>query len=381
MLVGCNTKQGNGAAAESVEVQVAQPIRRDFEDYEVFTGRTEATLFTTIRARVSGYLKEARFVEGRYVRKDDVLFVVDRDPYQAAYDQTEAAWKQAEARRARLELDYNRAVDLYASNAMSKSDYDLAVGDYREAVAAVGSADANRRAAKINLNFTEVHAPFDGRISRRMVDPGNLINQDNTALAVLVKLDPIYGYFDVDERTVLRIRKSRSGSTETDSEIGARVEMGLANEDGYSYTGKIVIPDNRIDGTTGTRRMWAEFDNPSPNPLLPGFFIRARVATGPKRSVLCVAESALGWEQTKRYVYVVNKNDEVVRKFVDVGPAVTGPNGEKTGLVVVEANLSDQDWVVVNDLQRRHEKEKVKPLRVKMPQQGAGPAPKLVASK
>jgi RND family efflux transporter MFP subunit len=360
---------------------VAQPIPWEFEDYEVFTGRTEAKLYTTIRARVSGYLVDVRFEEGRDVKKNDVLFVVDPDPYQAAYDQTEAAWKQAEAHRARLELDYNRAVDLYNKGAMSKSDYDLAVGDYKEAVAAVGSAAANRKAAKINVNFTEVRAPFDGRISRRMVDPGNLIKQDDTPMAVLVKLDPIYGYFDVDERTVLRIRKSRTGTTDVDGEIGAKVEMGLANEDGYSHTGKIVIPDNRIDGTTGTRRMWAEFDNPAPNQLLPGLFIRARVATGPTRRVLCVAESALGWEQTKRYVYVVNSDDEVVRRFVDVGPTVTGTKGEKTGLVVVEAKLADEDWVVVNDLQRRHEKEKVKPLRVRMPQQGAGPAPKLVEIK
>src|SRR5262249_4758362 len=157
----------------------------------VFTGRTEAKLFTTIRARVSGYLVDVRFEEGRDVKKNDVLFVVDPDPYQAAYDQTEAAWKQAEAHRARLELDYNRAVDLYNKGAMSKSDYDLAVGDYKEAVAAVGSAAANRKAAKINVNFTEVRAPFDGRISRRMVDPGNLIKQDDTPMAVLVKLDPI----------------------------------------------------------------------------------------------------------------------------------------------------------------------------------------------
>jgi len=383
ILVGCNLKQGNGAAAESVEVQVAKPVPREFEDYEVFTGRTEATLYTTIRARVSGYLVAANFVEGRHVKKDDILFEVDPAPYKAAYDQTDAAWKQAEAHRARLELDYNRAVDLYAKGAMSKSDYDLAVGDYTEAVAAVGSAAANRQAAKINLNFTKVLAPFDGRISRRMVDPGNLIKQDDTPMAVLVKLDPIYGYFDVDERTVLRIRESRTGSTEADGEIGAKVEMGLANESGFSHTGKIVIPDNRIDGTTGTRRMWAEFDNPAPRELLPGMFIRARVGTGPPRDVLCVAEAALGWDQARRYVYVVvksNGDNVVVRKFVKVGPAVTGSKGEKTGLVVVESNLDKNDLVVLNNLQRLHENEKVKRLEVEMPQQGGGAAPNLAGS-
>jgi RND family efflux transporter MFP subunit len=373
VLVGCNLKQGNGAAAESVEVQVAKPVEQKFEDYEVFTGRTEATLYTTIRARVSGYLEAANFVEGRDVKKDDVLFEVDPAPYKAAYDQTDAAWKQAEAHRARLELDHNRAVDLYAKRAMSKSDYDLAVGDYTEAVAAVGSAAANRQAAKINLNFTKVLAPFDGRISRRMVDPGNLVKQDDTAMAVLVKLDPIYGYFDVDERTVLSIRKNRTGSTDIDGEIGAEVKIGLANESGFSHTGKIVIPDNRIDGTTGTRRVWAEFDNPAPHELLPGMFIRARVATGPPHHPLCVAEAALGWDQARRYVYVVvesNGDNVVVRKFVKVGPAILGPKGEKTGLVVVESNLDKNDLVVLTNLQRLHENEKVNKLTVKMPEQG-----------
>ena len=157
VLVGCNLKQGNGAAAESVEVQVAKPVEQKFEDYEVFTGRTEATLYTTIRARVSGYLEAANFVEGRDVKKDDVLFEVDPAPYKAAYDQTDAAWKQAEAHRARLELDHNRAVDLYAKRAMSKSDYDLAVGDYTEAVAAVGSAAANRQSDRFRSDRHSVN--------------------------------------------------------------------------------------------------------------------------------------------------------------------------------------------------------------------------------
>jgi RND family efflux transporter MFP subunit len=382
-LPGCINKQGNGATSEPVEVQVAEPVlKKDFEDYETFTGRTEAVSNATIRARVSGYLVDARLPEGKDVKKDDVLFVVDPAPYKAAYDQTDAALAQAEAHRARLELDYKRALELFPQKGISQQEYDQAVGDYKESVAAVGSASANRKAAKLNVDYTQVRAPFDGRISRRLVDPGNLIKQDDTAMAVIVSLGPkIYGYFDVDERTVLRIRKSRTGTTDGDSEIGATVEIGLANETGFSHAGTIVIPDNRIDATTGTRRLWGEFDNPAPHEMMPGMFIRARVGVGTKRNVLCVAESALGSDQARRFLFVLNGDDRIVRKFVDVGPPLMGPEGERTGLVVIETNLGPKERVVLNNLQRIREKDEVKPTHVEMPRQGPNAAPKLAGMK
>jgi RND family efflux transporter MFP subunit len=390
-LFGCTTRQGAAAQAEMIAVDVAVPYPKDnFEDSETFTGRTEAKLFTTVRARVSGYLVDAKFKEGRDVKENNVLFVVDPRPYKAAFDQTVAAWNQAEAHRARLELDYNRAEKLYAQKAISREDYDRAVGDYEEAVAAVKSAAANREAAKINLDFTEVRAPFDGRISRRLVDPGNLINQDNTQMAVLVQLDPMYAYFDVDERTVLRIRRSRTGTTDVDAEIGARVQIGLANEEGFSHTGKIAIPDNRVDSTTGTRRMWAEFDNPAPHDLLPGMFIRARVAIGSTRSVLCIREAALGSDQARKFIFVVDDKDVsdrkekvrvLKRKFVEVGAQLTDEHGARTGLVVIESNLSPGDRVVLNNLQRLRENDTVLPTDVEMRQQGPGAASKIAANK
>jgi multidrug efflux system membrane fusion protein len=369
-LLGCNNSPANRAESALVEVQVAEPVlEKDFEDYEIFTGRTEAKRFATIRARVSGYLNEARFEEGKDVKKDNVLFIVDPAPYQAVYDQTNAAVAQAEAHRARLELDYKRALELFPQKGISQQEYDQTVGDYKEAVAAVGSATANRKAAKLNVDYTQVHAPFDGRISRRLVDPGNLIKQDDTAMAMLLSLDPIYGYFDVDERTVLKIRNSRAGTGYAASEIGASVKIGLANEPGFSHSGTIVIPDNRIDATTGTRRMWAEFENPAPHDMMPGMFIRARVGLGLKSDVLCVAESALGSDQARRFLFVLNNENMVVRKFVEVGSAVPGDQGEKTGLVVIKSNLDPNDRVVLNNLQRIREKDKVAPTPVKMPRQ------------
>jgi len=208
-----------------------------------------------------------------------------------------------------------------------------------------------------------------------------LIKQDDTAMAVVVSLDPIYAYFDVDERTVLRIRKSRAETGQAASEIGAKVEIGLANEPGFSHAGTIVIPDNRIDATTGTRRMWAEFANPAPHEMMPGMFIRARVGVGTKRDVLCVAESALGSDQARKFLFVVNDDNKVVRKFVDVGPPLTGPDGEKTGLVVIETNLEPNDRVVLNNLQRIRPKDEVAPTKVEMPRQGPNAALKLQGMK
>ncbi len=331
------------------EVLVDVPTFDEITDYEDFTGRTMAIKTIDIRARVTGYLKSINFKEqeGRDVDEGFVLYEIDPRPYQAEVDRARAALLQANARRRRLELDHQRASKLRESKekAITQADFDLITGDKAEATAAVKVAEAELQMAELRLSFTKVKAPMAGRVSRTLVDPWNIVKADETVLTTIVAMDPMYAYFEVDERTLLRIQRyAREGLLNSNNERDVPVQMGLADEEGYPHRGNINFLDNRVDASTGTLQIRGVFANPD-RVLSPGLFVRVRLPVGdPYRAVL-VAEEALGTDQGQKFVYVVDDENRAQYRRVQVGKLQHGRR-------VVLEGLEGGERIVVNGLQR-----------------------------
>ena len=328
-LLGCNRGQNQGApVGKPTAVRVAHPVVKDI------TGRTESKHAVDVKARVTGYLEMDHLTpddqgkskypqlntgtrEGTIVEKGDLLFEIDRRTYKAEFDKADAMVFQAEAKKNRLSKDYTRATRLYEQKSISQQEYDTISGDYLESQASLKLALANRESAKTNLDYTYVRAPISGLISRRMVDPGNLVKADETTMTSIVSLNPMYVYFDVDERTLLLILHwMREGKMSR--EKGQEVLLGMADEEGFPHTGTIDFLDNKLDPGTGTLRLRGVFDN-SKEKLYPGLFVRLRIQIGNPHPAVLVAERALGTDQGQKFVYLVNEQNEVQYKSVRLG--------------------------------------------------------------
>ena len=333
VAVGCNRGQGQGGpVVKPAAVRVANPVVKDITDYEEITGRTESANAVDIKARVTGYLKKDHLrpedlkyshlkvgKEGKLVTKGTLLFEIDPDTFAAEERRTDAIVKQNAERVKRLTKDFARAKKLHDQQSMSDAEFDQISGDYKEAQEALNVAKASHKMASINLGYTEVKAPFTGVVSRRLIDPGNLVKADETTLTTIVSLDPMYVYFDVDERTLLQIRHwMREGKITGIEEKGAEVLMGLADEQGYPHKGTIDFIDNKLDPGTGTLRLRGVFDN-SKQILYPGLFVRLRIQIGNPHPAILVAERALGTDQGQKFLYLVNDKNKVVYKSVKVG--------------------------------------------------------------
>jgi multidrug efflux system membrane fusion protein len=344
--VGC--RRGGPAAdapTKPPEVLVTSPVTRSVTEYEEFTGRAEAVRTVDIRARVTGYLNRVLFKEGGEVRENDVLFEIDPRTYQAEADRAAATVNQADARQKRSEADFQRAQSMARNNSISAEEYDRIIADRAEAAAGVGVARASLEVARLNLGFTQVRSPVSGRVSRANVDPGNLVKADDTLLTTIVTTDPMYAYFDVDERTLLRLRRMvREGKIRSSRETSVPVEMALTDEDGFRNAGTIDFVDNRLTADTGTLRVRGVF--PNPNGLLsPGLFVRVRMPVGQPRDATLIPEQALATDQGQKFVYVVDDKNVVQYRRVKVGP-------QQESLRVIEHGVGPGDRVVVAGLQR-----------------------------
>lgn len=360
---GCQ-KAPTQATTKLVNVVVSTPVQKEVTDYEDFTGRLESPENIDLRSRVTGYLVKANFVEGEDVKKGAVLFEIDPRPYRAEVDRAEAVVAQAEVHFSRTEADYARAQKLVGSGAISKEEFDRFASDRSEAEAAVKNAKATREIAKLNLDYTQVKSPISGRVSRKYVDPGNLVKADETILTSVVSQDPMYAYFDVDERTVLKLRRLQlEGKLGTTRETGVPVLLSLADEQEFTRQGTIDFADNRVDPGTGTRRLRGVFPN-TDRLLAPGMFIRVRLPIGSPHAALLIAEQALGSDQGRKFVYVVNAKDEVEYRAVTLGSM-------HEGLRVVEKGLKADDRVVMTGLQRIRPKMKVEAKLEPMPNPAA----------
>jgi RND family efflux transporter MFP subunit len=358
-LAGCGAPQAALGPPPPPEVLVSFPVSRKVTDYEDFPGRTEAVVSVDLRARVNGYLSKVNFKEGAEVKEGDVLFEIDPRPYKAAYDQAVGNLASMEARLKRMDLDLARARKLVDTRAMSQEDYDKIEGDRGEAAASLEALKAAVERAKLDLDFTKVLAPVSGQISRRYIDPGNLVKADDTILSTLVSLDPIYAYFDLDERTTLRLQRLiRDHKVNWSPDAGLPVLLGLADEEGFPQKGVINFADNRVDPETGTWRLRGLFANPG-HFLSPGLFVRIRLPIGEPYEAIMVCEQALGTDQGQKFVYIVNDDSDPVYRRVQVGRL-------HQGLRVIAEGLAKNDKVVVSGLQRIRPGMKVSPKVVAM---------------
>ena len=349
--LGCARPQPALAPAKPTEVVVTYPVTESITEYEDFTGRTEAVAAVDIRSRVTGHLLEIRFKDGDDVKKGDTLFVIDPEPYRHELDRAKASLVFAEAHLARLKKDSIRVAALFERGAASREEFDRVEGERAEAEASLGIAEASRRIAKQNLDWCTIAAPMTGRISRRALDAGNLVKADDTILTNLVALDPIDAYFDIDERTLLRIRRLVNDRKMVSArKAETKVRIGLADEDGFSLTGTINFIDNRLEAGTGTLRVGAVIQNPrigeSNSRLLSShMFVRIRLPVGLPHPATLIPEEAVGTDQGQKFLYVVNEKDEVVYKKVQLGQ-------EFDGMRVVESGIGPKDRVIVSGLQR-----------------------------
>ena len=356
LVLGCAREVPMPPPQKAPEVLVSEAFTRDVVEYEFFTGRTEAAQRVEIRSRVTGYLNESKFRDGDPVAKGAVLFVIDQRPYQAEQTKAEASVKQAQASFDRAMSEYVRAQGLFSRSAIGREEFDRYQFSRDEASAGLKVAESNVQLAHLNLEFTEVRAPFAGTISRRMVDPGNLVKADETILTTLVSTEPMFAYFDVDERTLLRKLLAAS-----DSRNGTvRLSIGLADEDGYPHAGIVNFVDNKLDPATGSMWMRAEFVKPS-RPVRPGMFVRVRFPMGQAREGVLVAEQALGSDQGQRYLLVIGKDNKAEYRKVTVGA------GEPDGTRVVTEGLKAGEKVVVSGLLRVRAGTEVVPKSVPMP--------------
>jgi RND family efflux transporter MFP subunit len=354
-VVGCGRVPAATAPALPPEVViVSKPVVKEVVDYEDFTGQTEAVADVSVRARVTGYLDKVLFKEGVEVKQGDPLFAIDSRTYEAQLRQAEADVLQSQAKLRRLESSFKRASALLPAKAISDDDYETILGDRDSAIAAVKLSEAARDLARLNVGFCQVTAPISGRTGRQMIDPGNMVQADQTVLTTIVSLDPIYAYFDIDERTVLRVRRLiRAGTIKSPREAVTPVFLGLADEEGYPHRGVINFAENRMDIGTGTLRIRAVFPNPK-RMLSTGLFVRIRFPIGKPHLALLISEQAMGADQGQRYVYVVNDKNEVEYRRLKVGAL-------QDGLRVVESGLVAGDRVVVSGLQRIRPGAKVEP--------------------
>ncbi|WP_292911864.1 efflux RND transporter periplasmic adaptor subunit [Niveispirillum sp.] len=349
ILSGCGKDgQGAGGPPAAPQVVVSQPLKKNVQEWDEYTGRFAALEEVEIRARVSGYLTAVNFKDGQIVFKGDPLFTIDPRPYQAAVDIARAGVAQAQASVQLAQRELDRARDLRQTQAVSQSVLDSRAQQLQNAQAQLLGAQAQVRAAELDLEFTAVKAPVTGRVSNHRVSIGNLVSggsAQSTLLTTIVSLDPIQFYFDADQASYLRyVRQSRNGERVSSRDNPNPVILALPDEQGFVHKGHIDFVDNQIDDGTGTIRVRALFDN-ADMVLTPGMFARLRLVGRPNYDGLLLPDAAIGTDQNRRFVYVLDKDNKATYRGVTTGPLIDG-------LRVIRDGLMETDKVVVAGLQR-----------------------------
>jgi multidrug efflux system membrane fusion protein len=366
-LGGCNKKTVDVAPAAPPAIPVSLPVSRQVTDYIDFTGRTEAKDSVSVVPRVTGYLVSAPFKEGAEVKAGDLLFEIDPRPYQAQYDQAAGQVLLNEARVKEAVADNLRAKELAKTpGAISKQDLDRYQAAEEEAVAAVQAAKASLEVYKLNLGFCRVTSPIDGQVSRYFLTLGNLVNQDQTQLTAVVSVDPMYVYFDVDEMTLLRVRKAiNEGRIERYQQGEIPVFISLEGEDNFPHKGTINFVNNRVNSGTGSITLRGVIANPKPTNgirlLTPGMFVRVRLPIGKPHAALLVIDRAIGSDQGLKFVYVVDAENKVQQRRIETGPL------QEDGLRVITSGLKPDERVVVGGIQQVRPRMVIVPDKEPMP--------------
>jgi multidrug efflux system membrane fusion protein len=352
-------------APPPAEVSVTQPLMKEVTEWDDFTGRIEPIKSVEVRARVSGYLNSIHFKDGQEVKAGDLLFVIDPRPYEAEAERARANFKRTQAQRNLALQNLQRAEKLMQGSTIAPEQFDARRNEYDIAVANVAEAEAAAKAAELDLEFTQVKAPIDGRISRRFADEGNLVtggSTQSTLLTTIVPFNPLYVTFDADERLVLKYsRLDLSGQRRSSRGTPNPVRIALSDETEFSREGKMDFVDNRLDPETGTLRARALVDN-SDGLLTPGLFVRLQLKGRGPYPALLIPDEAIGTDQSKRFVMVVDKDGLAQRRFVTPGRLYDG-------LRAVDEGLTAEDKVIVGGIMR------VRPgVPVKVKESSATPA-------
>ena len=342
VMSACGKTPETAAAMPAAKVSVAKVLEQPVNEWDEFTGRLEAPETVEIRPRVSGQIDEVAFTEGALVKKGDLLFVIDSRSFQAAVVQAQGKLAQVRSQLALAEQEFARANVLIESKTIARSLYDQRLQARQAAQAEVLSAEGALSNAKLDLEFTRITAPMSGRISRKLISEGNLVNGGNssaTLLTTIVSIDPIDIYFDIDEQSYLKYRRQAHSAGNQ-----SQVRIALPGESEPSMSGRMDFIDNRLDPSTGTLRQRARVSNKDLQ-LSPGQFGRVQFSSQAAYPALLLPDSAISVDATRKVVYVLNPQDKV-----EIRPVTLGKLHD--GLREISAGLQEQDRVIVDGLQR-----------------------------
>jgi RND family efflux transporter MFP subunit len=365
VMSGCGNHDESGSQSgqnQSLSVKIAQPLSQEVIEWDEYTGRIEAVNSVEVRARVSGYLEKVSFKAGDRVRKGDLLFQIDPKPFTAQLNYAEAELERAKSRHELAKNDLSRAERLFRAKAISEEEHDARSKGLRESVAAVQSAEANAYSARLNLEFTKVRSPIDGRIGRELITAGNVVSgggADATLLTFIVSTDPVYVYVNADERSVLKYR--RQAQKEGRGSLGDEqtpVELAVADEVNFPHQGHLDYISPSEDAATGTFTLRGVFTN-SDELLSPGFFARLRVRGSNPYPAILLPDRAIGTDQAQRFIWVVNHENQVEYRKVELGAHI----GQSR---VITEGLKPEEWAVIEGIQKLKPGLKVNPERISL---------------
>lgn len=360
--IGC--KKAAPPQPGPLPVNVVSVVEKEVNEWDEFTGRLEAVESVDIRPRVSGYITEIHFEAGAIIKKGDLLYVIDPRPYQADFDRAAAEFDRTQAQQKLSQIELDRAKELRAKNTISASEFDQKAATYQSSSAAARSAEAAKNSAALNLEFTQIKSPIDGRVSDARITLGNLVQPGEgpeSVLTTVVSVDPIYAKVDADENAVLKyVKLSEEGKrvSARTQKIPAWVELG--NETDFPHEGYIDFVDNRLDPGTGTVRARVVLTNWNPNFITPGFFARVRIAGATPYRAALVADKVISSQQGLKYAFVVKPDSTIERRTLTTGTMFEGKR-------IVKNGLKDGDKVVSTRLQLLQAGMKVTPIPEETP--------------
>jgi RND family efflux transporter MFP subunit len=366
LVVSCNKSPAN-KDQPPLPVNVVTVIEKQVNEWDEFTGRLDPVESVEIRPRVSGYITEIHFEAGGIVKKGDLLYVIDPRPYQADFDRAAAEVDRMDSQLKLAQIELNRAKELRGKNTISVSEFDQKAATFQGAAAAKSSAEAAKNAAALNLEFTQIKSPIDGRVSDARITLGNLVQPGagpESVLTTVVSVDPIYAKLDADENAILKyVKLSGEGkrvSARTEK-IPAWVELG--DETTFPHEGHIDFVDNRLDPSTGTVRARVVLKNWNTNLITPGFFVRVRIAGATPYRAALVDDKVISSQQGLKYAFVVNPDGAIERRNLETGSIFEGKR-------IVKSGLKDGEKVVSTRLQLLQAGMKVTPIPEQTPAGG-----------
>ncbi|MGV4794595.1 efflux RND transporter periplasmic adaptor subunit [Rhizobium sp. F40D2] len=369
LMLGCITTfmplaaMAQGAPSGPPPVTVAKPVVRDVVDSDEFIGRFEPVDEVSVRSRVGGYLQEIHFQDGALVKQGDLLFVIDQRPFVTALSQAKATLEAAQSALVFADAQFKRAQSLTASGSQAAQTLDDRRREFDSAEANVRGAQAAADRASLDMEYTEIKAPLSGRIDRRLISAGNLVQTDQTVLTTIVSLDPIDFYFDVDERRLLNFADTarKMGKELQQGGGGLDVSVTISDPSAKPFKGKLDFAENRVDNESGTIRLRARFPNPD-LVLQPGLFGRIQVEASNTYQAILVPDEAIGSDQNERVVYVVDAQGKVSTKPVRPGPRLYGYR-------VIREGLDGTETIIVNGLMRARPGSTITPQMTELPQE------------